>query len=92
MSVAFVCRFISALGITFLSLCEESYPKVLAFCFLDEVQKEFIVRYDNFKISSVKRPYAFIEYGESVHMNFLVPSHAQVCEMFCTRTCWFDWE
>ena len=45
-------------------LCEESYPKVLAFCFLDEVQKEFIVRYDNFEVSSVKRPYAFIEYGK----------------------------
>lgn len=45
-------------------VCTENYPNVLAFCFLDELQKEFLVTYDTKRISSAVRPYSFIEFGE----------------------------
>lgn len=45
-------------------VCTANYPSVLAFCFLDELQKEFIVTYDTKRISSAVRPYSFIEFGE----------------------------
>lgn len=45
-------------------VCTANYPNVLAFCFLDELQKEFIVTYETKRISSAVRPYSFIEFGE----------------------------
>lgn len=45
-------------------VCTSNYPNVLAFCFLDELQREFIVTYDRKRISSALRPYSFIEFGE----------------------------
>ncbi|KAJ8025115.1 Vesicle-trafficking protein SEC22a [Holothuria leucospilota] len=54
---------ISSLGVSFITLCEESYPTVLAFCFLDELQREFICSYDAKKVKNVSRPYALIEFN-----------------------------
>uniref|UniRef100_A0A3Q4GDG1 SEC22 homolog A, vesicle trafficking protein n=1 Tax=Neolamprologus brichardi TaxID=32507 RepID=A0A3Q4GDG1_NEOBR len=55
--------FTSSLGVGYLMVCTASYPNVLAFCFLDELQKEFIVTYDTKRIkSSAMRPYSFIEF------------------------------
>ncbi len=45
-------------------VCTESYPNVLAFSFLDEIQREFIVTYDTKRINSALRPFSFIEFGE----------------------------
>ena len=60
-----VCfSFTSALGVGYLMVCTASYPNVLAFCFLDELQKEFIVTYDPKRIRNAVRPYSFIEFGE----------------------------
>uniref|UniRef100_A0A3B4UED8 SEC22 homolog A, vesicle trafficking protein n=1 Tax=Seriola dumerili TaxID=41447 RepID=A0A3B4UED8_SERDU len=55
-------NFTSSLGVGYLMVCTANYPNVLAFCFLDELQKEFIVTYDPKRISSVVRPYSFIEF------------------------------
>ncbi|XP_077979344.1 vesicle-trafficking protein SEC22a-like [Glandiceps talaboti] len=55
-------HFIVSLGVCFMTLCEEKYPTVLAFCFLDEIQREFIVNYDRRKVENVVRPYTFIEF------------------------------
>ncbi|KAG7256666.1 hypothetical protein CRUP_022316 [Coryphaenoides rupestris] len=44
--------FTSSLGVGYLMVCTESYPSVLAFCFLDELQKEFLVTYDAKRINS----------------------------------------
>lgn len=55
-------NFTSSLGVGYLMVCTESYPNVLAFCFLDELQKEFIVTYDAKRINSAVRPYSFIEF------------------------------
>lgn len=51
-------------------VCTANYPNVLAFCFLDELQKEFIVTYDTKRINSAVRPYSFIEFGELCTVNF----------------------
>lgn len=56
--------FTSSLGVGYLMVCTANYPNVLAFCFLDELQKEFIVTYDTKQISSAVRPYSFIEFGK----------------------------
>lgn len=62
-----VCSsFTSSLGVGYLMVCTSNYPNVLAFCFLDELQKEFLVTYDRKRISSALRPYSFIEFGEFV--------------------------
>lgn len=58
--------FTSSLGVGYLMVCTASYPNVLAFCFLDELQKEFIVTYDTKRINSAMRPYSFIEFGQSL--------------------------
>lgn len=55
-------NFTSSLGVGYLMVCTANYPNVLAFCFLDELQREFIVTYDTKRISSVVRPYSFIEF------------------------------
>ncbi|XP_077392147.1 vesicle-trafficking protein SEC22a isoform X2 [Festucalex cinctus] len=39
-----------------------NYPSVLAFCFLDELQKEFIVTYDSKRVGAAIRPYSFIQF------------------------------
>ncbi|KAG7276429.1 LOW QUALITY PROTEIN: hypothetical protein CRUP_007489 [Coryphaenoides rupestris] len=47
-------NFTSSLGVGYLMVCTESYPSVLAFCFLDELQKDFLVNYDAKRINSAK--------------------------------------
>ncbi|XP_056436245.1 vesicle-trafficking protein SEC22a [Gadus chalcogrammus] len=58
----FNVNFTSSLGVGYLMVCTENYPSVLAFCYLDELQKEFIVTYDTKRINSAVRPYSFIEF------------------------------
>ena len=74
---------ITALGVGFTMLCEEDYSKLLSFCFLDEIQREFIVTYSTQRVQAAKRPYAFIEFGEN---KFCYHSPAHVCEG-CYTTC-----
>lgn len=50
-------------GVCFLSLCEQSFSKRLAFAFLEDLQTEFTSNYGQ-KVDSVSRPYSFIEFGE----------------------------
>ncbi|XP_039611152.1 vesicle-trafficking protein SEC22a isoform X2 [Polypterus senegalus] len=61
-----VLSFTSSLGVGYLMVCTESYPSVLAFCFLDELQMEFIVSYDTNKINGAVRPYSFIEFDHFI--------------------------
>ncbi|KAL4618074.1 vesicle-trafficking protein SEC22a [Arapaima gigas] len=59
-------NFTSSLGVGYLMVCSESYPSVLAFCFLDELQREFIVTYDTKRINGAVRPYSFIEFDNFI--------------------------
>lgn len=78
-----VCvSFTSSLGVGYLMVCTENYPNVLAFCFLDELQREFIVTYDTKRINSAVRPYSFIEFGELLH-GALTRDHYYVAWFLC---------
>lgn len=55
-------NFITSLGLGYLMVCTANYPNVLSFCFLDELQSEFIVTYDPKRVNSAVRPYSFIEF------------------------------
>ncbi|KAK1165898.1 vesicle-trafficking protein SEC22a [Acipenser oxyrinchus oxyrinchus] len=59
-------NFTSSLGVGYMMVCIESYPSVLAFSFLDELQREFIVSYDTKRISSAVRPYSFIDFDNFI--------------------------
>ncbi|XP_053554043.1 vesicle-trafficking protein SEC22a [Bombina bombina] len=59
-------NFISSLGVSYMMLCCESYPNVLAFCFLEELQKEFITTYEMAHINAAIRPYSFIEFDNFI--------------------------
>jgi len=61
---------ITALDLSLLVLCDTTYPKVLAFSFLSDLQREFLVFYDRQKIFSVQRPYALIDFGRRCSMSF----------------------
>ncbi|XP_072820079.1 vesicle-trafficking protein SEC22a isoform X3 [Vicugna pacos] len=58
--------FISSLGVSYMMLCTENYPNVLAFSFLDELQKEFITTYNVMKTNTAVRPYCFIEFDNFI--------------------------
>ncbi|XP_040858740.1 vesicle-trafficking protein SEC22a isoform X2 [Ochotona curzoniae] len=59
-------NFISSLGVSYMMLCTENYPNVLAFSFLDELQKEFITTYNMMKTNTAVRPYCFIEFDNFI--------------------------
>ncbi|XP_064614179.1 vesicle-trafficking protein SEC22a-like [Liolophura sinensis] len=59
--------FITALGLGFFVICDQKYPRVLAFSFLDEVEKEFLRCFDRPAVESVARPYALIEFDVFLH-------------------------
>jgi vesicle transport protein SEC22 len=46
-------------------ICDSSYPRKLAFSYLDELSKEFQTSYGD-KVLSVSRPYAFMGFGTSL--------------------------
>jgi hypothetical protein len=50
-------------GVAFLVLCDKSYPKRLAFSFLDEVQQAFFAEYPLPQIEVIHRPYSFMKFG-----------------------------
>lgn len=50
-------------GVCYLTLCERSYPKKLAYQYLEELQREF-EKVNRSQIETVARPYAFIKFGK----------------------------
>jgi hypothetical protein len=50
--------------VIYMCICDSSYPRKLAFSYLDELSKEFQRSYGD-KIESVTRPYAFMGFGKS---------------------------
>lgn len=49
-------------GICYMTLCDNSYPKKLAYSFLEEIKKEFEYAYGK-SVADAKRPYAFETFG-----------------------------
>lgn len=52
-------------GVCYLVLCEGSFPKKLAFAYLEDLQAEFHEQHGK-KVPTVSRPYSFIEFGEKL--------------------------
>lgn len=59
----FVFHYMIDADVCYLTLTEKSYPKKLAYQYLDELHSEFINLYGT-QIQAVSRPYAFIKFGE----------------------------
>ena len=49
-------------GVCYLVLTEKSFPKKMAFLYLEDLLAEFNSQYGN-KVETVSRPYSFIEFG-----------------------------
>ena len=64
----FVFHYMIEADVCYLTLTEKSYPKKLAYQYLDELHSEFMNLYGT-QIQSVARPYAFIKFGEPAHIS-----------------------
>ncbi len=58
--------YIIADNVVYLAICDKSYPRKLAFSYLDELSKEFQNSYGA-KVESARKPYAFVGFGESFY-------------------------
>jgi vesicle transport protein SEC22 len=52
-------------GVIYLTIAEKSYPRKLAFLYLDELAREFSQSYGS-KVDTVRKPYAFVGFGKSI--------------------------
>ena len=66
--------YIIADNVVYLAICEKSYPRRLAFSYLDELSKEFQNSYGA-KVEGVRKPYAFVGFGESLVSHKSVGAH-----------------
>jgi vesicle transport protein SEC22 len=48
-------------NVCYLTVCERTYPKKLAYQYLEELQQEFATQYGG-EVDAVARPYAFIKF------------------------------
>jgi len=56
--------------VSFLAICDKTYPKRLSFSFLDEIHKLFFQEYPLDQIQAVNRPYAFLKFGKILYGPF----------------------
>nr|XP_046264774.1 vesicle-trafficking protein SEC22b-A [Scatophagus argus] len=54
-------HYIIAQGVCYLFLCEASFPKKMAFAYLEDLHNEFYDQYGR-RVPTVTRPYSFIEF------------------------------
>ncbi|KAI8924215.1 Longin-like domain-containing protein [Entophlyctis helioformis] len=64
-SPPYVFHYMIEFGVCYLCLCDRSYPKKLAFAYLEELQKEFQSLYGN-EVGTVARPYAFVKFDSFI--------------------------
>ncbi|KAL0949869.1 hypothetical protein HGRIS_009902 [Hohenbuehelia grisea] len=58
-SGSYTLHYLIADNVVFLSIADKSYPRKLAFSYLDELSKEFATSYGP-KVEGVRKPYAFV--------------------------------
>jgi vesicle transport protein SEC22 len=56
--------------VVFLTIADKSYPRKLAFSYLDELSKEFANTYGP-KVETVRKPYAFVGFGGWFHVPYI---------------------
>ena len=54
--------YLIADNVVFLTIADKSYPRKLAFSYLDELAKEFSSSYGP-KVEQTRKPYAFVGFG-----------------------------
>ncbi|XP_060103932.1 LOW QUALITY PROTEIN: vesicle-trafficking protein SEC22c-like [Heteronotia binoei] len=59
-------HFHSSGEVACMGICASSYPAVMAFCFLEELQWEFAAAYDVTSVGLASRPYAFLEFDSVI--------------------------
>jgi len=57
----FLMHYVIDKGVCYLTLCERTYPKKLAYAYLEELQREFDARHGA-SVDAAARPYAFIKF------------------------------
>jgi vesicle transport protein SEC22 len=62
--------YIIETGVCYLTMCDKSYPKKLAFQYLEDLQREFD-KQNRSQIETVARPYAFIKFGKVILFAFV---------------------
>ena len=55
-----------------MAVCEGSYPAVLVFSFLEELQREFTVTFQSHDVQKARRPYSFVEFGKQSFFYFIL--------------------
>jgi hypothetical protein len=73
--------YLIADNVVFLTIADKSYPRKLAFSYLDELSKEFATTYGP-KVDTIRKPYAFVGFGAVVY--FL---HHRRATLSLKRTC-----
>lgn len=53
-------------SVCYLCICDQSYPRKLAFSYLEELAKEFNMSYGNEVDKPGLRPYAFVKFGKFI--------------------------
>lgn len=56
-------------SVCYLCICDQSYPRKLAFSYLEELAKEFNMSYGNEVEKPGLRPYAFVKFGIYILIN-----------------------
>ncbi|XP_027753425.1 vesicle-trafficking protein SEC22c [Empidonax traillii] len=59
-------HFLSSGDVACLAICSSSYSTIMAFCFLEDLLWEFTASYDTTTINLASRPYAFIEFDNTI--------------------------
>ncbi|KAI8913987.1 hypothetical protein PhCBS80983_g02996 [Powellomyces hirtus] len=60
-----VFHYLIEFGVCYLCLCDRSYPRKLAFAYLEELQHEFNEQYGD-QVGTVARPYAFVRFDSYI--------------------------
>lgn len=72
-------------NVVFLTITDKSYPRKLAFSFLDELSKEFATSYGP-KVETVRRPYAFVGFGMLFSFHARVSVTDENLDTFMSKT------
>ena len=76
MTIACLCSYLIVDNVVYLTIAEKSYPRKLAFSYLDELSKEFANSYGS-KVDAVRKPYAFVGFGT---LRYCIAARGQMVE------------
>jgi len=81
------CSYIIEGRICYLTMCDRSYPKKLAFQYLEDLKNEF-ERVNGPQIETAARPYAFIKFGRFFFFNLFYPEWIRIVliDTWCSLT------